>query len=384
MPPKVDQNYVTNSDGSKRYVDFHLPSYGDLTLVHVRSYLRNRNVNRDDLATAAGIERDDLNRQLNGDVPMDLTFMDALVAAFSDADLKSLAGISAGHVQTSGDLEDFKEFPRDEVVRKFARDARDALKSGKIVGSFSLRRVVTWARCYNAFVKQSVPEQTAFADAFRYSVLNREEGETADYYLELYRQIWGDLPVPNEVKKIDGIHPDVVRAMPFIASGQPVWLYGETGVGKSMNLALLSEYMGMPFVRFQCDNDSLTDDLIGGLRVEGGETVFQEGPLPLAMREGAVLAVDEISAPANQALQFSLHAVLEGVPLTISQDGGRVVDPMAGFTLAVCDNTRGLGEGINYVGTRSVNEAFRDRFVFVEVGHMPEDMELAIIEKETA
>jgi hypothetical protein len=52
--------------------------------------------------------------------------------------------------------------------------------------------------------------------------------------------------------------------------------------------------------------------------------------------------------------------------------------------ILVTDNTRGLGESVEYVGTQAINEATRDRFYFVEFGSMEPAQELAIATSEAA
>jgi hypothetical protein len=52
--------------------------------------------------------------------------------------------------------------------------------------------------------------------------------------------------------------------------------------------------------------------------------------------------------------------------------------------ILVTDNTRGLGESVEYVGTQAINEATRDRFYFVEFGSMEQEQELAIATSEAA
>ena len=169
-------------------------------------------------------------------------------------------------------------------------------------------------------------------------------------------------------------------ALPFMEAGIPVWLYGETGVGKTFNVRALTEHLKRPFHRFQCSPRSEVADIVGVLRAKNGETFFQHGPLPLAMLEGGILNVDEVSAPWDNSIQFALHAVLEGDDLSIPESGEPPISATPGFSIVSCDNTRGLAEEAEYVGTRAVNEAFRDRFVFIEVGHMPVKQEVGVVE----
>ena len=102
------------------------------------------------------------------------------------------------------------------------------------------------------------------------------------------------------------------------------------------------------------------DDLIGHYALVDGRTVWQDGPVTLAMERGATLLLDEVDLASNKIM--CLQPVLEGNPLLIKKEG-RIVRPKAGFTVMATANTKGKGsEDGRFIGTNILNEAFLERF----------------------
>ena len=102
------------------------------------------------------------------------------------------------------------------------------------------------------------------------------------------------------------------------------------------------------------------DDLIGHYALVDGRTVWQDGPVTMAMERGATLLLDEVDLASNKIM--CLQPVLEGNPLLIKKEG-RIVRPKAGFTVMATANTKGKGsEDGRFIGTNILNEAFLERF----------------------
>lgn len=142
----------------------------------------------------------------------------------------------------------------------------------------------------------------------------------------------------------------------------PTYIYGDTGIAKSMSVVQACARTGRELFRVNVNINTDEEDFIGGFRLESGRTVWQDGPLVAAMKRGAILLIDEISA-LNPANAFALFSVLEGNELYIKKTNERVV-PANGFNVIVTDNTRGKGSMTGrFVGTNVQNDALLDRFV---------------------
>ena len=74
----------------------------------------------------------------------------------------------------------------------------------------------------------------------------------------------------------------------------PVLLKGPTGVGKSRFVEHMAQQLGRRLITVACHEDLTAADLIGRFVLKGNETVWQDGPLATAVREGAICYLDEV------------------------------------------------------------------------------------------
>ncbi len=111
-----------------------------------------------------------------------------------------------------------------------------------------------------------------------------------------------------------------------------------------------------------------------------GNTVWQDGPVVIAMERGAVLLLDEIDLASNKVM--CLQPILEGKGVYLKKIN-RMVKPAAGFTVVATANTKGKGsEDGRFVFTNILNEAFLERFpITMEVGYPSAPTEKKIVNK---
>ena len=140
----------------------------------------------------------------------------------------------------------------------------------------------------------------------------------------------------------------------------PTYVTGMSGNGKTFMIEQACAKAGREYVRVQISPETDEDDLIGGFRLIGGETVFQKGPVIKAMEQGALLLIDEIDRGTNKIM--SLQGVLEGKPVLIKKTG-EVIKPQKGFNVISTANTKGKGsEDGRYTAATIIDEAFLERF----------------------
>ena len=157
---------------------------------------------------------------------------------------------------------------------------------------------------------------------------------------------------------------------------------GPTGSGKSSAIEQGAARLNVPFYRVNLDNDVTKSDFVGQYILKGDETTYQYGVLPLAMKQGAWLLVDEWDM-GNPGVTAVLQAVLEGKPLQLA-DTGEIVFPAEGFRIFATGNTIGQGDETGlYSGTQVQNFAQLDRFTMVEFVDYPSTkIEEAIVKKQ--
>lgn len=139
-----------------------------------------------------------------------------------------------------------------------------------------------------------------------------------------------------------------------------VWISGLSGNGKTMMVEQVCAKLKRPCIRVQITNLTDEDDLLGGFRLVNGETVWQDGPVTLAVANGWVLLLDEIDYGTSKL--SCLQSVLEGNGVFIKQTN-RKVNAQKGFIVIATANTKGQGDDTGkFVGTNGMNEAFLERF----------------------
>lgn len=178
------------------------------------------------------------------------------------------------------------------------------------------------------------------------------------------------------------------RFQPFLAdvidsihAKENVILTGGTGVGKTTHLLQLAARIKQPVLQINFNGETRMSDLIGKVMVLGGETVWQDGVLPTAMRKGYWLLLDELDF-ADPAVLSLLHPVLEeDSRLTLKENGGEIIRPHENFRVFATANSIGAMQDRagSYGGTNQMNEAFMDRWQVVFVDNLPEKEELKVV-----
>ena len=140
----------------------------------------------------------------------------------------------------------------------------------------------------------------------------------------------------------------------------PVFITGLSGNGKTFQVEQACALEKVEHIRINITLETDEDDLIGGFRLKNGETVFELGPIPIAMLRGCPITIDEIDLASPKVM--CLQPVLEGRALTIKKLGITIA-PKPGFTVFATANTKGRGsDDGRFVGTNLLNEAFLERF----------------------
>jgi cobaltochelatase CobS len=149
-----------------------------------------------------------------------------------------------------------------------------------------------------------------------------------------------------------------------IVENRRVMLIGHTGAGKTSLIEQVAARGGHGVVRSNMNGQTTVGDFVGFWTVKGGETLWVDGVLPTAMREGLWLIVDEIDF-AEPSILAALTAVLEPHGrLTLKEKGNEVVAPHPAFRLFGTANAVGAMSQFRhlYQGANLMNEAFLDRW----------------------
>lgn len=111
------------------------------------------------------------------------------------------------------------------------------------------------------------------------------------------------------------------------ANGLPLLLKGPTGCGKTRFVEHMAARLGLPLHTVACHDDLSAADLIGRYLLKGGETVWVDGPLTRAVREGGICYLDEV-VEARKDVTVVLHPLTDDRRrLVIDWTGEELVAP---------------------------------------------------------
>jgi len=181
-----------------------------------------------------------------------------------------------------------------------------------------------------------------------------------------------------------GHFEDVKR---IIESGMfaPIVLTGNTGTGKTEMVEQICAKLNRECLRVNFTEMTDEDSLIGTWKLvnRDGQTSmeWQDGPVIVALKRGAVLLLDEMDC--GTAKTMCLQSPLEGKGKFIDRIITKIPNSLRFNIVATC-NTKGKGsDDGRFVGTRVMNEAMLDRFDFwFEVDYAPRAVEKKILLKK--
>jgi nitric oxide reductase NorQ protein len=187
----------------------------------------------------------------------------------------------------------------------------------------------------------------------------------------------------------NGAMPQAASARPYYQSvgneetvfkaayrqGLSLVLKGPTGCGKTRFVEAMAHDLGRPLITVACHDDLTTADLVGRYLLRGDETVWVDGPLTRAVREGAICYLDEV-VEARQDTTVVLHPLADYRRQLPIERLGITLDAAPGFGLVVSYNP-----GYQSV-LKDLKDSTRQRMVAIEFGFPSPDVEEGIVAHE--
>jgi MoxR-like ATPase len=155
-------------------------------------------------------------------------------------------------------------------------------------------------------------------------------------------------------------------------------LWGPTGSGKSSFVDQMYARLGVPVIKVDCNEETETRDLLGGMQLVDGSTCPVPGPIAVAASMGIPVILEEFDR-MEPAKTVGLNGVLSGGPVRLVDDPGVVYQRQDGFEIVVTTNTNlGRDPFGNYVGGKHDVSTLDRRFP-IYVGYLEPELEVRLL-----
>jgi len=159
-------------------------------------------------------------------------------------------------------------------------------------------------------------------------------------------------------------------------AGLPVLLKGPTGCGKTRFVAHMAARLGRPLYTVACHDDLSAADLIGRYLLKGGETVWVDGPLTRAVREGAICYLDEV-VEARKDVTVVLHPLTDDRRILPIDRTAEELHAAPGFQLVASYNP-----GYQNI-LKTLKPSTRQRFLALEFDFPAPAHEISVVARES-
>lgn len=156
----------------------------------------------------------------------------------------------------------------------------------------------------------------------------------------------------------------------------PFLLKGPTGTGKSRFIEFMAHKLDKKLITISCHEETSSTDLIGRYIIKGAETLWLDGPLTTAVKEGAIIYLDEI-AEARPDVIVAIHSLTDHRRELFIDKLGEVVKAKNDFMLVASFNP-GYQRGF-----KELKPSTRQRFVAITFDYPEAKIEEEILVIET-
>ncbi len=156
----------------------------------------------------------------------------------------------------------------------------------------------------------------------------------------------------------------------------PLLLKGPTGTGKSRFVEFMAQELDKNLITVSCHEETSSTDLIGRFIIKGAETVWIDGPLTMAIRNGSILYLDEI-AEARPDVIVAIHSLTDHRRELFIDKLGETIKAHPDFMLVASFNP-GYQRGF-----KELKPSTRQRFVVLDFDYPAPKVEVEILINET-
>ncbi len=159
------------------------------------------------------------------------------------------------------------------------------------------------------------------------------------------------------------------------AARLPVLLKGPTGCGKTRFVEHMAWRLCRPLITVACHEDLFASDLIGRYLLKDDETVWVDGPLTAAVRQGAICYLDEV-VEARKDTTVVIHPLTDDRRMLSIDKKGELLKAHPDFLMVISYNP-----GYQSV-LKDLKQSTRQRFVGLGFDYPDPDREAEIVARE--
>jgi len=159
------------------------------------------------------------------------------------------------------------------------------------------------------------------------------------------------------------------------AARLPVMIKGPTGCGKSRFIEYMAWKLDRPLISVACNEDMTASDLVGRFLLDASGTRWQDGPLTLAARIGAICYLDEV-VEARQDTTVVIHPLTDHRRTLPLDKKGELVEAHPDFQLVISYNP-----GYQSL-MKDLKQSTKQRFSALEFDYAVADVETGIVVRE--
>jgi len=160
------------------------------------------------------------------------------------------------------------------------------------------------------------------------------------------------------------------------AERMPMMLKGPTGCGKTRFIEHMAWKLQKPLITVACNEDMTASDLVGRFLLDANGTRWQDGPLALAARYGAICYLDEV-VEARQDTTVVIHPLTDNRRVLPLEKTSELVHAHPDFQLVISYNP-----GYQTV-MKDLKQSTKQRFGALDFNYPEHAIEQEIVSHET-
>ncbi len=156
----------------------------------------------------------------------------------------------------------------------------------------------------------------------------------------------------------------------------PMMLKGPTGCGKTRFVEYMAWKLAKPLITVACNEDMTASDLVGRFLLDVNGTRWQDGPLAVAARHGAICYLDEV-VEARQDTTVVIHPLTDARRMLPLEKKGEIIEAHPDFQIVISYNP-----GYQSL-MKDLKQSTKQRFGALDFNYPEHEVEAEIVAHES-